>query len=65
MKIRETIPNFFQSLSKKAVVVPESDGDFARALGRGVFIEAQLAQHREFWRSATSRKAVVTLVLKG
>ena len=36
-----------------------AEGDFARGLGRGIFTESQMAQHLEFWRSTTSRKAVV------
>ena len=34
--------------------------DFGRALGRGVFTQAQMDQHAVFWRAVHSRQAVVS-----
>ena len=35
-------------------------GDFTRGMGMGVFTAEQLAKHKQFWRAATSRKAVLS-----
>ena len=36
------------------------EGDFSRGLGKGIFTESQMAEHKAFWRAATSRRAVVS-----
>ena len=35
-------------------------GDFTLGLGRGIFTDSQLAQHQAFWRSSSSRRAVLS-----
>ena len=35
-------------------------GDFARGLGRGIYTTQQIEQHRAYWRSTTSRRAVLS-----
>jgi len=43
-----------------STISQSKQGDFTLGLGRGIFTEAQLAQHRAFWKAATSRKAVIS-----
>ena len=37
-----------------------TEGDFTRALGKGIYTDSQMRQHRELWKATTSRRAVVS-----